>query len=206
MYETLQSLDLARSWMGTVNWRGHKKRPPIPLPLSVEEIAKFKGLEEEQEVFEDMFGGDYTGRTDSGADLLAQYAGYDVGQMVKVLRGNFEGEDGTVRRLKDGQLMVRMLTYGQTYTWGIKKCSSWNGGEYEVYGQSTVEEEKECKRRLAVAHTDLGATSGRGPRAMRSSRRFRPGAAPALCSSPDRSDALLRTVLLGSFLPMLTSN
>jgi hypothetical protein len=35
--------------------------------------------------------------------------------MVKVLRGNFEGEDGTVRRLKDGQLMVRMLTYGQTY-------------------------------------------------------------------------------------------
>lgn len=115
VYETLQSLDLARSWMGTVNRKGHKKLPPIPLPLGTEEISKFKGLEEEQEVFEDMFGGDYTGRTDSGADLLAQYAGYDVGQMVKVLRGNFEGEDGTVRRLKDGQLMVRMFTYGQTY-------------------------------------------------------------------------------------------
>lgn len=115
VYETLQSLELARSWMGTINRKGHKKLPPIPTPLGSEEIAKFKGLEEEQELFEDMFGGDYTGRSDSGADLMSQYAGYDVGQMVKVLRGNFEGEDGTVRRLKDGQLMIRMFTYGQTY-------------------------------------------------------------------------------------------
>jgi transcription antitermination factor NusG len=115
VYETLQGLELARSWMGTVNRKGNKKLPPVPLPLGPEEIQKFKGLEEEQEIFEDMFGGDYTGRSDSGLDLLGQYAGYDVGQMVKVLRGNFEGEDGTVRRLKDGQLMVRMFTYGQTY-------------------------------------------------------------------------------------------
>ncbi|KAL9181209.1 hypothetical protein ACHAXT_010014 [Thalassiosira profunda] len=115
VYEVLQELELCRSWMGTVNRKGHKKLPPAPLPLSDEEVAKFKGLEEAQEVFEDMFAGDYTGRNDTGADLLAQYAGYDVGQMVKVLRGNFEGEDGTVRRLKDGQLMVRMFTYGQTY-------------------------------------------------------------------------------------------
>ena len=115
VYEVLQNLDLARSWMGTVNRKGHKKLPPAPLPLGPEEVAKFKGLEEEQEVFEDMYGGDYTGRADTGADLLEQYAGYDVGQMVKVLRGNFEGEDGTVRRLKGGQLMVRMFTYGQTY-------------------------------------------------------------------------------------------
>lgn len=115
VYETLQELDLARSWMGTVNRKGHKKLPPAPLPLGPEEVKRFKGLEEAQEVFEDMFGGDYTGRTDTGADLYEQYAGYDVGQMVKVLRGNFEGEDGTVRRLKDGQLMVRMFTYGQTY-------------------------------------------------------------------------------------------
>ena len=115
VYEALQGLELARSWMGTVNRKGNRRLPPVPLPLGPEEIQKFKGLEEEQEVFEDMFGGDYTGRSDSGSDLLAQYAGYDVGQMVKVLRGNFEGEDGTVRRLKDGQLMVRMFTYGQTY-------------------------------------------------------------------------------------------
>ena len=115
VYEELQNLDLARSWMGTVNRKGHKKLPPAPLPLGPDEVKKFKGLEEEQELFEDMYGGDYTGRADSGADLLEQYSGYDVGQMVKVLSGNFEGEDGTVRRLKGGQLMVRMFTYGQTY-------------------------------------------------------------------------------------------
>jgi len=310
VYETLQSLELARSWMGTINRKGHKKLPPIPTPLGSEEIAKFKGLEDEQEVFEDMFGGDYTGRTDSGADLMSQYAGYDVGQMVKVLRGNFEGEDGTVRRLKDGQLMIRMFTYGQTYdewfdvdairpltdlealrglsgpttpidqdqfdvsigkkdpeisslrsglmqsvagaasssgrnrredrvargetnrdafgrsveeirkeeqnwlayreekrvsggsststsssggsdsanaetrmkerlikkskdgpkkgqdTWGIKERSSWNGGEYEEYGSSAVEEEKERKRRLVEAYRDIAppASSGRDGR------------------------------------------
>lgn len=115
VYEKLQNLELARSWMGTVNRKGHKKLPPSPLPLNDEEVKKFKGLEEEQELFEDMFAGDYTGRNDTGADLLAQYQGYDVGQMVKILRGNFKDEDGTVRRLKDGQLMVRMFTYGQTY-------------------------------------------------------------------------------------------
>ena len=115
VYEKLQNLELARSWMGTVNRKGHKKLPPSPLPLNEEEVKKFKGLEEEQELFEDMFAGDYSGRNDTGADLLAQYQGYDVGQMVKILRGNFKDEDGTVRRLKDGQLMVRMFTYGQTY-------------------------------------------------------------------------------------------
>lgn len=101
--------------MGTVNRRGHKKLPPAPIPLNEEEVKKFKGLEEETEKFEDVYGDDYSGRTDTGEDLMEQYAGYDVGQMVKVLRGNFEGEDGTVRRLKDGQLMVRMFTYGQVF-------------------------------------------------------------------------------------------
>ena len=115
VYEVLQELELARSWMGTVNRKGYKKLPPVPLPLNEEEVLKFKGLEEQQEMFEDMFGGDYSGRSDSGEDLLAQYAGYEPGQMVKILRGNFEGEDGTVRRLKDGQIMVRMFTYGQTF-------------------------------------------------------------------------------------------
>jgi len=115
VYECLQELELARSWMGTVNRKGHKKLPPAPLPLNEEEVKRFKGLEEEQELFEDMYGGDYTGRNDTGFDLLAQYEGYDVGQMVKILKGNFEGEDGTVRRLKGGQLMVRMFTYGQTF-------------------------------------------------------------------------------------------
>lgn len=114
-YETIQELELTRSWMGTVNKKGHKKLPPAPVPLNYDEVEKFQGLEDAQEEFEEAFAGDYTGRNDTGADLLAQYAGYDVGQMVKVLKGRFTNEDGTVRRLKDGQLFVRMFTYGQTF-------------------------------------------------------------------------------------------
>lgn len=112
-YEPLQQLPLCRSWMaGTVNQKGYKKLPPAPICLSDEEVAKFKGLEEATEKIYQEFGEDYTGRGDSGEDLIAQYEGYDVGNMVKVLSGNFEGEDGVVKRLKDGQIMVRMFTYG----------------------------------------------------------------------------------------------
>lgn len=112
-YEPLQQLPLCRSWMaGTVNQKGYKKLPPAPICLSDEEVAKFKGLEEATDKIYQEFGEEYTGRGDSGQDLIAQYEGYDVGNMVKVLSGNFKGEDGVVKRLKDGQIMVRMFTYG----------------------------------------------------------------------------------------------
>ena len=112
-YEPLQQLDLCRSWMaGTVNLKGYKKLPPAPIALSDEEVAKFKGLEEETSAMYEKFGEDYTGRGDDGMDLIEQYKGYDVENMVKILTGNFEGEDGVVRRLKDGLVMVRLYTYG----------------------------------------------------------------------------------------------
>ena len=113
VYETIQQLPLTRSWMGATPRAGYKKLPPEPLPLGEEELHKFRGLEEAQDAFEETYQGDYSGRGDKGDDLLSQYEGYDVGQMVKVLGGNYEGEDGTVKRLKDGQLMVRLFTYGQ---------------------------------------------------------------------------------------------
>ena len=91
VYEVLQDLELARSWMGTVNRKGYKKLPPVPLPLNDEEVQKFKGLEEEAEMFEDMYGTDFSGRNDTGEDLLAQYMGYEVGQMVKILKGKSGG-------------------------------------------------------------------------------------------------------------------
>jgi transcription antitermination factor NusG len=112
-YEPLQALDLCRSWMaGTVNQKGYKKLPPAPIALSDEEVAKFKGLEEQSDAMLEKFGEGYTGRGDDGADLIAQYEGYGVENMVKVLEGNFKGEDGVVRRLKDGLIMVRLYTYG----------------------------------------------------------------------------------------------
>lgn len=112
-YETLQQLPLCRSWMaGTVNQKGYKKLPPAPIALSDDEIAKFKGLEEQTDAMYEKFGDDYTGRGDDGMDLVHQYQDYDVENMVKILEGNFKGEDGVVRRLKDGLIMVRLYTYG----------------------------------------------------------------------------------------------
>mmetsp|Transcript_9382 Transcript_9382/g.17655 ORF Transcript_9382/g.17655 Transcript_9382/m.17655 type:complete len:642 (+) Transcript_9382:185-2110(+) len=112
-YEPLQQLPLCRSWMaGTVNQKGYKKLPPAPICLSDEEVSKFKGLEEATDKIYEKFGEEYTGRGDSGQDLIAQYEGYDVGNMVKILSGNYKGEDGVVKRLKDGEIMVRMFTYG----------------------------------------------------------------------------------------------
>jgi len=112
-YEVLQDLPLCRSWMaGTVNKKGYKKLPPAPICLSDEEVSKFQGLEEATEKMFEKFGYDYTGRGDKGDDLIAQYEGFDVDNMVKILSGNFKGEDGVVKRLKDGQVMVRFFTYG----------------------------------------------------------------------------------------------
>lgn len=112
-YEPLQQLPLCRSWMaGTVNQKGYKKLPPAPIALSDEEVAKFKGLEEQTDAMYDKYGEDYTGRGDDGMDLIDQYEGYRVENMVKILNGNFKGEDGIVRRLKDGMIMVRLYTYG----------------------------------------------------------------------------------------------
>ncbi len=112
-YEPLQQLPLCRSWMaGTVNQKGYKKLPPAPIALSDEEVSKFKGLEEQTEAMYDKYGEDYTGKGDDGMDLIHQYEGYRVGNMVKILDGNFKGEDGEVRRLKDEMIMVRLYTYG----------------------------------------------------------------------------------------------
>ena len=120
-YEPLQELPLCRSWMaGTVNLKGYKKLPPAPIALPDEEVAKFKGLEEKTEAMYKEFGEDYTGKGDAGLDLIQQYEGYKVESMVKVLEGNFKGEDGIVRRLKDGEVMVRMYTYGSVLDYWFK--------------------------------------------------------------------------------------
>ena len=97
---------------GTVNQKGYKKLPPAPIALSDDEVLKFKGLEEETDAMYEKYGEDYTGKGDDGIDLIDQYEGYRVGNMVKILDGNFKGEDGEVRRLKDEMIMVRLFTYG----------------------------------------------------------------------------------------------
>ena len=125
LYERIQELDLLRSWMGTVNHKGYKKLPPVPLALNELEVEKF-GLEEwedEEETDEvDQTGvivdiddeDDMKSKIDETA--VKAFQGIKVEDMVKVTaKGKFYDEEGIVRRLKDGKIMVRFYTYGTMF-------------------------------------------------------------------------------------------
>jgi transcription antitermination factor NusG len=141
VYEAIQNLDLCRSWMGTVNHKGYKKLPPVPLALNEIEVENFgledviedidydneasknnnqisdgiivDNTEDEEEEHEE-----YTDPMYKNVDkkALKQYKGLKVEDMVKVMqKGKFYNEDGIIRRLKDGQLFVRFYTYGTMF-------------------------------------------------------------------------------------------
>ena len=114
-YEKIQAIPLTRSWMGTVHMKGMRRLPVIPVALNDDEIEKFRLLEAETDAMFAKYGDEYDGRGDAGDDLLHQYAGYEVDGMVKVLTGKHKGEDGVVKRLKDGKIKVRLYTYGSTF-------------------------------------------------------------------------------------------
>jgi transcription antitermination factor NusG len=135
VYEAIQDLDLCRSWMGTVNKKGYRKLPPSPLALNEVEIEKF-GLEElgeevdfsddivqelmnEEGVIVDTAENEKKAKA-KGAKIdkeqLQAYMDLRPDDMVKVIGdGKFKGEDGIVKRLKNGKLMIRFFTYGSTY-------------------------------------------------------------------------------------------
>ena len=129
VYEAIQSLDLCRSWMGTVNHKGHKKLPPAPVALNELEVENF-GLDDmeeeeeeeeeiplaegEQEVILDEAGADKKDKVDEEA--IKAYLGLKVEDMVKVTKKcKFYEEDGIVRRLKDDKILVRFYTYGSMF-------------------------------------------------------------------------------------------
>jgi len=124
-YEAIQGLDLCRSWMGTINFKGSRKLPPAPVCLNDDEIEKF-GLEEceaeepEEPEDEDDIIVDNQEDDEEAAELEETvqkvYKGLRVEDMVKVTAKNkFFNEDAVVRRLKDGKLFLRFYTYGTMY-------------------------------------------------------------------------------------------
>lgn len=146
-YNAIQELDLCRSWMGNVNYKGSKKLPPAPIALSEVEIAEF-GLENIQEGNE---GGDDDVIDDTeiildtaeqdmkdkkpkvNADQLKEFLGLKVEDMVKVTATNkFYGEDGIIKRLKGGKIMVQFFTYGTTYSEWLKPNELRKLGEDEI--------------------------------------------------------------------------
>ena len=115
--------------MGTVNHKGYNKLPPSPLPLNEDEIENF-GLEDISE--DDPDGADTSDdpihdtaeqderdketKDSNQAKALEVFLGLKVEDMIKVTeKGNFFNEDGIIRRLKDGQILVKFWTYGTMY-------------------------------------------------------------------------------------------
>lgn len=136
-YTAIQSMDLCRSWMGTINMKGYKKLPPAPLPLTEEEIENFdlenfKWMQQEQEIVaaaavktkertvimdtEDYDMEENRILTEIEEEVENVYKGLKVEDMVKVTsKGKFYNEDGIVRRLKEGKVLIRFFTYGSVF-------------------------------------------------------------------------------------------
>jgi hypothetical protein len=113
--------------MGTVNKKGHKKLPPVPVALNELEIENF-GLEElefeEKEEEEDdiiLDSAEADLKANAKANSIEEtvqkvYKGLRVEDMIKVTAKNkFFNEDGIVRRLKDGKVLIKFYTYGTMY-------------------------------------------------------------------------------------------
>jgi hypothetical protein len=124
--------------MGTINFSRSKytKLPPSPLPLNEDEIENF-GLEDipvDDPDFEDnsnepILDTEEQDEKDNAPDTkkekaLKVFLGLKVEDMIKVTaNGKFFNEDGIIRRLKDGQILVKFYTYGTMYEeWMDPSC------------------------------------------------------------------------------------
>jgi transcription antitermination factor NusG len=137
-YTALQEIDLCRSWMGTINMKGYRKLPPAPLPLNEEEVESFdlENPKWEQDQPEIVAAAPATKEGDQTVILDTEeyemeearvlneieeevkniYKNLKVEDMVKVTANNkFCGEDGVVRRLKEGMVLIRFFTYGTVF-------------------------------------------------------------------------------------------
>ncbi|GKY96025.1 hypothetical protein MPSEU_000563000 [Mayamaea pseudoterrestris] len=154
VYEALTGLDLMRSFMGTIHFKRQRRLPPVPIALNEMEVENY-GLEEwvddgDEERDQEEIGS--AGSSPDGNALvivdsaeaeakaaakhqvteedLKVYKGLKVDDMVKVTKkSQYFGDDGVVRRLKDGQIFVRFYTYGSTFdVWlqpdDVRKLSS----------------------------------------------------------------------------------
>mmetsp|Transcript_27101 Transcript_27101/g.42092 ORF Transcript_27101/g.42092 Transcript_27101/m.42092 type:complete len:774 (-) Transcript_27101:93-2414(-) len=111
-YEAIANIKTIRGWMGTPRTKGWKKLPPIPIPIAGNELSQFRLLEEQQvEKLDAIAAGTYE-KEKPEIDISF---GFEVGEMVKVLEGPHKGEDAVVRKFRQGQIGVRMFTYGDQF-------------------------------------------------------------------------------------------
>jgi transcription antitermination factor NusG len=200
-YETIKVMDLCRSWMGTINIKGYKKLPPAPLPLSEEEIENFdlenpvweideqdNAAQKDQGIIVDSYENDKKELDAEEAielEVKTVYKSLKVEDMIKVTAKNkFTGEDGIVKRLKEGNVLIRFFTYGQTFDeWldpsDVRKLTDDEilkglGGPSAPITQRDLdgdrEEEERPQRKGSDARNSVGAFGGGPGRERRQDR------------------------------------
>ena len=188
--------------MGTINQKGYKKLPPAPVALNEIEIENF-GLEDleyeepEEEVEDDNVILDSVEEDQAAAEIEEEvqrvYKGLRVEDMIKVTAKNkFYSEDGIVRRLKGGKVMIRFYTYGSMFEeWldpeDVRKLSneeilkglqgpSQPITQRDIDGPKQRERPRYDDRRPGDMRRNLAGQFGSGPRDRRQDRnanRFR---------------------------------
>ncbi|GMI12417.1 hypothetical protein TrVE_jg10368 [Triparma verrucosa] len=97
-YTAIRSVSRVSSFVGTRKPIGRGSLSMVvPRRLSPEEVSRFEGL---------VKSGSVTSQKDAKAFE------YDIGDMVKVIKGEMKGETGAVRQVRDGNLVIRFWTYG----------------------------------------------------------------------------------------------
>ena len=201
-YVTIQKIPLVRSWMGTINVKGHKKLPPAPIPLSEEEIENFdlenseweendqgksESLQDDKGIIIDTIENDLKESREEEAiekEIKLVYKDLKVEDMIKVTAKNkFLGEDGMVRRLKEGRVLIRFFTYGTTYEeWldptDVRKLTEIEilkglGGPGKPITQRDIDGPKEDDRRRGDDQRNQVGQFGRSPDSTRNRRQDR---------------------------------
>ena len=93
-YTGILSCNRVASFVGGRQSIGGGRSMVLPEMLSADEVGRFEGLESSV----------------SASDKKAFE--YDIGEMVRITTGNYKDETGAVRMVRDGQLVVRLWTYG----------------------------------------------------------------------------------------------
>ena len=115
VYETLMGLSSVRGFMGSSirhqTKRSYKLKPSVPTPITEEEAVNYGlfSLSKEQQSVAN------SNATKQESQPDHQFSHLSIGGMVKILNGKHKHEDGIVKKIKDGQVNVRLYAYGSIF-------------------------------------------------------------------------------------------
>jgi hypothetical protein len=118
----------------------------LPKKLADDEVHRFEGLD---------VAGDEVLSADRQAFL------YEIGEMLRVVAGPYAGETGAVRMVRDGELVVRLWTYGTQLDVYIapEKCRKLSGEEKAAIAEGGIDGPTR-----AIGQDEFDIAQGRTPR------------------------------------------